>query len=430
MSAQRPSKKSSGRGSQPSNAPQSQLRYPIPNASARAFKAHYQNQLQNPGLIFDRFAPDWSGQATLKKDGLEAVRKAAEKADADLLRDWNLRWEALVRAANAEPFSLKTDWRFIAGLGRKGALEVGFTFHRYGFPILPGSSVKGIARTWALIGIARKVNPATLKELDAILSADGDRESEPRRKYEEWKRQQSEEVQKLADDFRAVFGTTAAAGRAVFFDAIPATDPKTKTKPKLDLDVMNPHFPQYYQGKAPPTDWQSPVPVYFLTVAPNTEFRFAVGWRGALDDEGRRLRKLARDWLIAGLTELGAGAKTSAGYGYFVAPPSAPSAAPATQPTAAGLSVSPTPAATSAASTPTTTSPPPEEIIWRTGIVREYQPERGRGRLADDETKEEFSFNRDAIEDKGWSPGKKHKVRYALAEREGRKVVVKVQRKV
>lgn len=408
----KPSRKSSKQGGRFSNAPQDQLRYPIPNASARAFNARNRNQPQNAGLIFDRFAPDWSDQATLKKDGLEAVCKAAKRADAALLQHWNARWAACARVANAEPFALKTDWRFIAGLGRKGPLEVGFTFHRYGFPILPGSSVKGLARARALIEIGRKVNAESLGALDDHLSADGDADSTERKKYETWKAQQTAEVQKLADDFRAVFGTTAAAGRAIFFDAIPSR------APKLELDVMNPHFPQYYQGNEPPTDWQSPVPVYFLTVAPNTEFCFAVGWRGGLDDEGRRLRELAQDWLIAGLTKLGAGAKTSAGYGYFVAPPPAPSDQAAAQPAATDQPVSPSPAAT------------PEELIWRSGTVKEYQPEKGRGRLADDETGKELYFKRDAIDEKGWSPGKKHKVRYALAEREGRKVVVKVQRKV
>jgi CRISPR-associated protein Cmr6 len=52
-------------------------------------------------------------------------------------------------------------------------------------------------------------------------------------------------------------------------------------------------------------------------VAPGTEFRFAVGWRRPLDDEARKLRDLAKEWLTEGLMELGAGAKTSAGYGYF-----------------------------------------------------------------------------------------------------------------
>lgn len=124
----------------------------------------------------------------------------------------------------------------------------------------------------------------------------------------------------LADAFRAIFGTTACAGQAVFLDAIPAAPPR------LELDIMNPHVPDYYRdgGKTPPTDWQNPVPVYFLTVAPGTEFQFAVGWRGRLDATGRAHRERAKTWLIAALTELGAGAKTGAGYGYFLPVPTAP----------------------------------------------------------------------------------------------------------
>lgn len=393
---------------QSSDASQDRVRYPIPPRSAQAFRAHQQRQPQNPGLIFDRFAPDWSAQATLKKEGLETVREAAKRTDGALLEGWKLRWNALARAANAEPFVLKTDWRFIAGLGRKGPLEVGFTFHRYGFPILPGSSVKGLARAWALIEIAQKASSSSLKEMDEILAADGPEDSAKRQKYRAWWERQPEEVRRLADDFRTIFGTTAAAGRAIFFDAIPAQ------VPRLELDVMNPHFPKYYQGTEPPTDWQSPVPVYFLTVAPETEFCFAVGWRGVLDDEGRRLRDLAKKWLLSGLTELGAGAKTSAGYGYFVSPPQMAQPAAPTAPTADSV--------------PSAPPIPPEELIWRTGIVRNYWPDKGVGRLVDVETKEELSFRREAIEEKGWSPGKKHKVRYAVGKQEGRPVVVKIRR--
>ena len=417
MPQQRPQNRSTQRP--PDRAPdaQSEVRYPIPAASAQAFAGRDQNKPQNPGLIFDRFAPDWSRQSTLKKDGLEAVRRAAERVDEQLLREWNTRWQACARAANGEPFGLTTDWRLIAGLGRKGPLEVGFTFHRYGFPILPGSSVKGVARAWALLQIAEKVGTTELKELDGILSADGDKE---RKKYEDWKAGQPAEVQKLADDFRTIFGTTAAAGRAVFFDAILAS------LPTLELDIMNPHYPKYYSGEEPPTDWQSPVPVYFLTVAANTEFRFAVGWRGILDDEGRRLRDQAQQWLKDGLTQLGAGAKTSAGYGYFLPPqPAQPAGAMSQWPASAQAPqpapVSPTPALPA-------TPVPPEELVWRTGTVREYRPDKRAGRLVDDETGEELPFHQEAIEEKGWSPGKKHKVRYAVVEREGRRVVIKLRK--
>jgi len=426
MPQQRPQNRPPRRHADRAPDAQSEVRYPIPAASAQAWRTiRPQERVSlNPGLIFDRFVQDWGWREQqfrdkeAKKKAWQEIANIAPRADADLLVAWNERWwQAVTDVANAITFSLKTDWRFIAGLGRKGSLEVGFTFHRYGFPILPGSSVKGVARAWALLQIAEKVGTTELKELDGILSADGDKE---RKKYEDWKAGQPAEVQKLADDFRTIFGTTAAAGRAVFFDAIPAS------LPTLELDIMNPHYPKYYSGEEPPTDWQSPVPVYFLTVAANTEFRFAVGWRGILDDEGRRLRDQAQQWLKDGLTQLGAGAKTSAGYGYFLPPqPSQPAGAVSQ------------PAATTQASQPAPTSPTPalpatpvpsEELVWRTGTVREYRPDKGAGQLVDDETGEELPFRQEAIPEKGWSPGKKHKVRYAVAEREGHRVVVKVQR--
>jgi CRISPR-associated protein Cmr6 len=377
---------------------------PIPSKSAEAFHAY--KGVTNPGLVFDRFAPDWSSKSTLKKEGLQRVTKA--QADEALLREWNARWERCVRAARGEPFTLQTDWRFVAGLGRKGSLEVGFTFHRYGFPILPGSSVKGVARAWAFLELAEQANVNPLAELDEVLSADSeDDEKEEKKKYLRWRAAQPDEVQQLADDFRVIFGTLATAGRAVFFDAIPAQ------LPTLELDVMNPHFPEYYKGNAPPTDWQSPVPVYFLTVAAGTEFRFGVGWRGALDEAGQRLRRLAQKWLTEGLINLGAGAKTSAGYGYFVAPP---------QPKLLESSSAGQARAASAVA-----ELPPEALTWRTGTVKEYRPDRHMGRLVDDESGEELSFPQTAIEDKGWSPARKQKVRYACVEEAGRRRVVKVR---
>jgi len=237
---------------------------------------------QNAGLVFDRFAPDWRADVELKKQGLEAVCSAAKKADDTLLNAWVARWTKMAESVKAAVFRAATDWRFIPGLGRKGPLEVGFCFNRYGFPILPGSSVKGIARAYASV----------IKDLN---ESNG--------------------------DFAQIFGRTplpdedqslVRSGCAVFLDAIPTE------VPRLQLDVMNPHFPDYYQGSAFPTDGQGPIQIYFLSVAPHTEFLFAVGWRGSLDDAAFRWRDLAKEWLAGGLSQLGAGAKTSAGYGYFV----------------------------------------------------------------------------------------------------------------
>jgi CRISPR-associated protein Cmr6 len=288
------------------------MEYPIPKKSADAWRIFQKTSApHNPGLIFDRFVQNW-GQSTdnkAKQKAWEEIEAATKKVDSTLLQSWNIRWEKTVRNAKADPFLLKTDWRFIAGLGRKGSLEVGFTFHRYGFPMLPGSSVKGIARAWGLVSLAAALDADRLNKLNELLSIDDEKKF-----LEAFGQTYSQTPQQhaiQAREFRMLFGTTGVAGCAVFFDAIPAR------LPKLKLDIMNPHYPKYYQGTEPPTDWQSPIPVYFLTVAPGTEFRFAVGWRGPLSNETRRLCTLAQEWLIKGLTELGAGAKTSAGYGYF-----------------------------------------------------------------------------------------------------------------
>jgi CRISPR-associated protein Cmr6 len=253
------------------------------------------------------------------------------RPDLELFEAWKRRWEVMVRAAGAEPFSLTTEWRLVVGLGRKGPLEVGFTFNRYGFPVLPGSSLKGLARAWGLVVVHRALGFESLEldRVERILATDEDP------KYREaflglgafsaspgveetgagtQSLSQSDEDQVplvLADKFRAIFGTTGRAGGAVFSDAIPVR------WPHLELDVMNPHYAEYYQGKEPPAPWLSPRPIYFLTVAAGTEFRFAVGWRGPWDEKGRELSNLAKEWLVAGLKNLGAGAKTSAGYGYL-----------------------------------------------------------------------------------------------------------------
>lgn len=292
--------------------PSEQNRLPIPLPSSQAYTTYKKNNYNkdaNPGLIFDRYLPylgSEAGKEAKRKAIDEEVIHASKKVDTRLLQHFFQRWQAIAAHIHAETFALKTDWRFIPGLGRKGPLDVGFSFHRYGFPILPGSSVKGLARAWAFFQIVEKTQATNLEELEKTLLADGD----DKKHYEDWKAKHPS-AGELADDFRTIFGTTAQAGGAIFLDAIPASPPT------LELDVMNPHFPKYYSGETEyPTDSQNPIPVFFLTVAAGQEFHFAVGWRGKKEEEDK-MRPQATNWLKAGLQTLGAGAKTSAGYGYF-----------------------------------------------------------------------------------------------------------------
>jgi CRISPR-associated protein Cmr6 len=284
---------------------------PVPRGAVEAINA-LDKQPVNPALMFDRFTPDLSRagdkeKSKWKNEALQVVLSA--KTDKAALENYKARWGKVIEQSHAKSFNMKTDWRLIAGLGRKGALEIGFTFHRYGFPILPGSSVKGIARAWVFYEIAGKLSleGKVLSKLDEALSEDD------QKKYAERMKQfsPSAEVTEGIEKFRKVFGTTGEAGGAVFFDAIPIRPPTLK------LDIMNPHYPDYYNdkdNKVYPTNWQSPNPIFFLTVDEGQEFCFAVGWRGREDSP---LRLKAETWLKEGLINLGAGAKTSAGYGYF-----------------------------------------------------------------------------------------------------------------
>ncbi|MCC6299412.1 MAG: type III-B CRISPR module RAMP protein Cmr6 [Anaerolineales bacterium] len=284
---------------------------PVPNGAVNALGA-LDKQPANPALLFDRFTPDLSRagdkeKSKWKNEALQVILSA--HADKAALENYKARWEKVIMQRNAVSFPMRTDWRLIAGLGRKGALEIGFTFHRYGFAMLPGSSVKGIARAWAFYQIVEqlKIEGKALSILEAVLS-EGDEKT-----HTAGLKQYSPppEANDSIHEFREAFGTTEQAGNAVFFDAIPAKPPKLK------LDIMNPHYPDYYSDKKNevyPTNWQSPNPIFFLTVDEGQEFYFAVGWRGR---ENNRLRLKAEGWLKSGLVELGAGAKTSAGYGYF-----------------------------------------------------------------------------------------------------------------
>jgi CRISPR-associated protein Cmr6 len=96
----------------------------------------------------------------------------------------------------------------------------------------------------------------------------------------------------------------------VFYDAWP------ESWPALEVDIVNNHHGGYYSGKGDPGDWEDPVPVYFLSVRTGNRFSFGIGGRRR-DTKPEHLA-FASDWLKGGLSLLGAGAKTNAGYGTIV----------------------------------------------------------------------------------------------------------------
>ena len=296
------------------------LEYPLPKQVSAAWeRVQGAPTPLNVGLVFDRFVANWGDpldenvqrgrRDDPRRTAWSALARVVNRVDPKLIAACLERWRAVVARAQGRVFTLRTDWRLVTGLGSGGPLEVGFTFSRQGFPILPGSGLKGLARASGLRAVARAARLKDLRKLDQVLSAPGDL-------TQNWAQEFGElPVPEVAQRFRDIFGTTEAAGGAIFLDGMP-TGPA-----RLELDIMNPHFPDYYGGgDRPPSDDQNPRPVNFLAVAPGSEFAFAVGWRGRMDEEAGKRRAQAENWLRRGLIELGAGAKTSAGYGYFVAP--------------------------------------------------------------------------------------------------------------
>lgn len=255
----------------------------------------------------------------------------------------------------------------IVGLGGESVLETGITLHPVtGLPTIPGSSIKGLTRAYALFEIAAQLGvpilqgnalrahiratnagdtPITL--LDQLLTdpyPDEPTATDPARdkkkeQRKEWQKKLKElnnypempktwsETDILATEdgvlFRLAFGSTAQAGVCIFYEAVLSDLPRGQL---FVIDVMTPHYPDYYssEGATPPSDDQGPNPIQFLTVAEGTRFQFAIGLRRSalsiLDQHNVNRDNFAeklKDWLKTGLSEMGLGAKTHAGYGLF-----------------------------------------------------------------------------------------------------------------
>ncbi|EGW21679.1 type III-B CRISPR module RAMP protein Cmr6 [Methylobacter tundripaludum] len=243
-----------------------------------------QTSTAHSGLLFDKFPDGWDERNDYKpadnakkqffldvinkyqatKPLLEANLTAALTRQRALLNHFKVKDPSL---------TVTTDWRFVSGLGAAHPYETGFIWHRtLSVPYLPGSSVKGLMRAWA-------THWCELTEQQEITRLFGAKDGE------------------------------ANCGALIVFDALPSQPPK------LELDILNPHYSEYYQDSTkPPADYLSPKPVFFLTVAPGQDFEFFLAPRpGASEqdlDTGLKLLRKA-------LETLGAGGKTAVGYGVF-----------------------------------------------------------------------------------------------------------------
>lgn len=251
------------------------------------------NIIDNPYLMYNRLIPQSETADNKKEDKtkfLDAIVKRLKKIEKfPFVKDYLKRQKAILQSYEhqgwqAEHLEMTTDWRLVAGLGNESVLETSLSLHPlYGFPYIPGSSVKGVARAYA-----QEVYWESNKIKDTFFRVFG---SAPQEK-------ESSEREDANDN---------RVGEVIFFDALPEKFDGNF----LDLDVMTPHYGEYYSDGETPGDWMQPNPITFLTVAPGRKFMFS------LAAKEKPLFETAQCWLKMGLQELGAGGKTSAGYGYF-----------------------------------------------------------------------------------------------------------------
>jgi CRISPR-associated protein Cmr6 len=226
----------------------------------------------NAGLWLQKYL-DSSGEDD-KDAKRRLVQEVATLPEPKAYETFYNQWCEALRKQGARTRIASVSGRMIVGLGDESVLETSVTLHRtYGVPFIPGSALKGLAA-----GYSRQ----QLAESDWNMSS---------------------------DYYRTMFGDTEDSGYLTFFDAfyIPKSGFKGHA---LYADVLTVHHQQYYQdASAPPADWDSPVPVPFLSATG----KYLI----ALDaPQGCEMWLAAAFQILeAALLEAGIGAKTSSGYG-------------------------------------------------------------------------------------------------------------------
>jgi CRISPR-associated protein Cmr6 len=191
----------------------------------------------------------------------------------------------------------------IVGLGSENVLETGIRLHHnYGMPIIPGSALKGLAAHYCDQVWGERDNPTPSENALNFRGA---------RKEDRTRNRPAEPQGKF---HQLLFGSTDDSGCITFHDAWLTPD---SPKP-LVLDVMTPHHPKWLDGSVPPTDFDSPTPVPFLSVM--GKFRVAVSWCGPPSDKAKGWTEFATSLICSALNDWGIGGKISSGYGRLVPP--------------------------------------------------------------------------------------------------------------
>jgi len=277
---------------------------PVPGSiylPADTIKVLTRERVENFSLKFNKFARyDGEKFSFYKADKGKSVFNDVENYPFNGIK-FSLLTQEIQKSAEVlfpefyATFALVIDWRLTIGLGTESVYETSINLHPvYGFPYIPGQSLKGITRSWIITENFNGDEKAAYQNETFCYLLGCPKESVLKKEHQ---------------------------GSLVFFDAYPTE------KPTLKVDVMNPHYSEYYsdsKNTKPPADYYNPVPIFFLTVE-NTSFQFLLGIRNQDNKSGNDFKTnsassffdLGKKYLLEALKQKGVGAKTSVGYGYF-----------------------------------------------------------------------------------------------------------------
>lgn len=224
---------------------------------------------------------------------------------------------------------LKLDGKLVIGMGQASVYDNGITLHPvFGFPYLPGSSLKGVTRRTYITEHFGDDEEAALgdQQFCDLFGCTGDTEIEVDRVGDKVRKKTVQSFYKSEKDLGD------RRGRLIFFDALPTS------ASEIAVDIVNPHYKPYYEKAAAPADIYNPVPANFIVIT-GGEFSAVMALdrprsarEAEADEKGGQLAA-AKAALHLALTEDGIGGKTTVGYGRFVdasapitlLPPSTPS---------------------------------------------------------------------------------------------------------
>lgn len=245
------------------------------------------------GLYFKVWEPTWARVTNISPALLNPATTLPPYA-LEMAKRLRQRQQAVAMALGETVFTLPATSisPFMTGTGIEHPLENGFAFlNPYGLPYLPGSGVKGVLRRAAeelALGLCDDDtggwDETTINRLFGLEPLSGDGEASRNR------------------------------GALRFWDVFPES-----ANNRLQVEIMTPHYGDYYQGKTTPHDSGRPNPILFLAIPPGSRFAFFVQCESALLPESlqKEWQKLLEIAFRHAFDWLGFGAKTAVGYGQF-----------------------------------------------------------------------------------------------------------------